>query len=51
MLVIIEATGVVTEGLKTYLETIRGKHSANFPKKTPVLGILHIIRKVLQSET
>jgi hypothetical protein len=49
--VIIGATGIVTEGLKKYLETIPGKHSIYNLKKTAVLGTSHIIRKVLQSET
>jgi hypothetical protein len=50
--VIIGATGIVTKGLKKYLETIPGKYSIySLQKKTAVLGTLHIIRKVLQSET
>jgi hypothetical protein len=49
--VIIGATGIVTKGLKKYLETISGKHSVDSLQKTAVLGISHIIRKVLQSET
>jgi hypothetical protein len=49
--VIIEATGIVTKGLKNYLETIPGKNSIDSLQKTAVLGTSHIIRKVLQSET
>jgi hypothetical protein len=49
--VIITATGIVTRGLKTYLEKIPGKHSIDSLKKTAVLGTSHILRKVLQSET
>jgi hypothetical protein len=49
--VIIGATGIVTSGLKKYLETIPGKHSIDSLQKTAVLGTSHIIRKVLQSET
>jgi hypothetical protein len=49
--VIIGATGIVTRGLKRYLETIPGKHSIDSLQKTAVLGTSHIIRKVLQSET
>jgi hypothetical protein len=49
--VIIEATGIVTRGLKECLETISGKHSIDSLQKTAVLGTSHIIRKVLQSET
>jgi hypothetical protein len=51
ILVIIGATGIVTEGLKKYLETIPGKHSVDSLQKKAVLGTSHIIRKVLQSET
>jgi hypothetical protein len=49
--VIIGATGILTRGLKKYLETIPGKHSVDYLQKTAVLGTSHIIRKVLQSET
>jgi hypothetical protein len=49
--VIIGATGIVTKGLKKYLETITGKHSIDFLQKTAVLRTSHITRKVLQSET
>jgi hypothetical protein len=39
ILVIIGATGIVTRGLKIYLETISGKHSIySLQKKTAVLG-------------
>jgi hypothetical protein len=48
--VIIGATGIVTKGLKKYLETIPGKHSIDYLKKTALLGTSHIIRKALQSE-
>jgi hypothetical protein len=42
-------TGIVTKGLKKYLETIPEKHSIDsLQKKTAVLGTSHIIRKVLQ---
>ena len=44
-------TGIVTEGLKTGLEAIPGKHSIDSPQKTAVLGTSHIIWKVLRSET
>jgi hypothetical protein len=49
--VIIGATGILTRGLKKYLETIPGKNSIDSIQKTAVLGTLHILRKVLQSET
>jgi hypothetical protein len=49
--VITGATGIVTRGLKRYLETIPGNHSIDsLQKKTAVLGTSHVIRKVLQSE-
>jgi hypothetical protein len=41
------ATGIVTKGLKKYLETIPGKHSIDSLQKTAVLGTSHIMRKVL----
>ena len=47
---IIGATGIVTKGVEKNLEALPGKHS-RLTAKTAVLGILHIIRKVLQSET
>jgi hypothetical protein len=49
--VITGATGIVTKGLKRYLETIPGKHSIDSLQRTAVLGTSHILRKVLQSET
>jgi hypothetical protein len=49
--VIIGVTGIVTKGLKKYLEAIPGKHSIDSLQKTAVLKTLHIIKKVLQSET
>jgi len=50
--VIIGATGMATKGLKKVLKAIPGKHSIDTctPQNTAVLGISHIIRKVLQSE-
>jgi len=45
--VIIEATGIVTKGLKT----VPGKHAIDSVQKTAALGTSHIIRKVLQSVT
>jgi hypothetical protein len=45
--VIIGATGIVTRGLKKYLETIPGKHSIDSiqKEKTAVLGTSHINKK------
>jgi hypothetical protein len=49
--VIIVATGIASRGIRKYLEKIPGKHSMESPHKTAVLRTLHIIGKVLQSET
>jgi hypothetical protein len=49
--IIIGAKGIVTKGLKKSLEAVPGKHSIDPLQKTAILGISHIIRKVLQSET
>jgi hypothetical protein len=51
ILVITGAKGIATEGLKKYLETIPGKQSIDSLQKTAILGISHIIKKVLQSES
>jgi hypothetical protein len=40
--VITVATGIVTKGLKKYLETIPGKHPTDSLQKTAVLGTSHI---------
>jgi hypothetical protein len=48
--VIIGATGMATKGLKKVLKAIPGKHSIDTLQDTAVLGISHIIRKVMQSE-
>jgi hypothetical protein len=45
--VITGATGIVSKGLKKYVETIPGKHSIDSLQKTSE----HILTKVLQSET
>jgi hypothetical protein len=49
--VIIEVTGIVTEGLKKNLEAIPVKRSIDSLQKRAILGTSHIIQKVLQSET
>jgi hypothetical protein len=49
--VVIEATGIVTRGLKKNLEAIPGKHPINLLHKTAMLGMSHMLRQVLQSET
>ena len=49
--VIIGATGIVTRSLKKNLQAIPGTHSIDSLQKTAILGISHILRKVLQCET
>jgi hypothetical protein len=49
--VIIGATGIISKSLQKYLEAIPGQHSIDSLQKTAILGITHIIRKVLQAET
>jgi hypothetical protein len=50
--VITGTTGIVTKGLKKYLETIPEKHSIDsLQEKNSCTGTSHIIRNVLQSET
>jgi hypothetical protein len=49
--VIIGATGIVTKSLWKNLEAIPGKHSIDSLQQTGILGISHIIQKVLQCET
>jgi hypothetical protein len=48
--VIIEATGIVTRSLRKNLEAVPGKHLIDSLQKTAILGISHIIQKVLQCE-
>jgi hypothetical protein len=49
--VIIGDMGIVTKRLKKYLETIPGKHSVDFIKKTAALGISHIMMKLIVGHT
>jgi hypothetical protein len=44
------ASGIVTKGLKKYLDPIPGKQSVDSDKSAAILGTSHI-RKVLESET
>ena len=48
--IVIGATGIVTRSLRKNLEAVPGKHSIDSLQKTAILGISHIIRKVLQCE-
>jgi hypothetical protein len=49
--VITGATGIVIKVLKKNLEAMPGKYLTDALQKTAILGILHIIWKILQSET
>ena len=51
MPVIIGATGIVTRSLRKNLDAVPGKHSIDSLQKRAILGISHIIWKVLQCET
>ena len=51
MIVIIGATGIVTQRLQKNLQAIPGTHSIDFLQKTAILGTSHILRKALQRET
>jgi hypothetical protein len=48
--VIIGDTRIVKRNLSKNLETVPGKHSIDSLQKTAILGISHIIWKVLQCE-
>jgi len=48
--VIIGATGIVTRSLRKTFEAVPERHSIDSLQKTAILGISHIIRKVLQWE-
>jgi len=49
--VITGTTVILTRSLRKNLETVPGKHSIYSLQKTAILGISHVIRKVLQCET
>jgi hypothetical protein len=48
--VITGATGMATKSFRKNLEAVPGKHSIDSLQQTAILGISHIIRKVLQCE-
>ena len=48
--VITGATKIATRSLRKNFEAVPGKYSIDSVQKTAILGILHIIRKVLQCE-
>jgi len=45
--VIIGATGTISKSFRKYVSNIPGKHEVKELQKTDVLGIAHILRKVL----
>jgi len=45
--VIIGATGIISKSFRKYVSNIPGKHEVKELQKTAILGIAHIIRKVL----
>jgi hypothetical protein len=45
--VIIGATGTISKSLRQYVSTIPGNHDVREVQKTVILGIAHILRKVL----
>ena len=47
MPVIIGATGNVSTSFRKYVSNISGKHKVKKLQKTAILGIAHILRKVL----
>ena len=45
--VIIGTTGTISKSLRKYVSNIAGKHEVKELQKTAILGIAHILRKVL----
>jgi len=45
------ATRILTKCLNKILEAIKRKNTKQFTTKIPIVGILHIICKVVQSKT
>jgi hypothetical protein len=45
--VIIGATGTISKSFKKYVSNIPGNHAVTELQKTAILGIAHILRKVL----
>jgi len=44
---IIGATGTISKSFRKYVSNIPGKHEVKALQKTAILGIAHILRKVL----
>jgi hypothetical protein len=45
--IIIGATGTISESFRKYVSTIPGHHEVKELQKTAILGTAHILRKVL----
>jgi hypothetical protein len=45
--VIIGATGTISKSFRKYVRNILGKHEVKELQKTVILGIAHVLRKVL----
>jgi hypothetical protein len=45
--IIIGATGTISESFRKYLSNVPGKHEIQELQKTAILGTTHILRKVL----
>jgi hypothetical protein len=45
--VIIGATGTISKSFRKYVSTIPGNHEVKELQKTAILGVAHILRKVL----
>jgi hypothetical protein len=46
-LVIIGVTGTISKSLRNYVSNIPGNHDVRELQKTAILGMAHILRKVL----
>jgi hypothetical protein len=47
VIVIIGATGTISKSFRKYVNNIPGNHEVRELQKTDILGIAHILRKVL----
>ena len=45
--VVIGATGTISKSFRKYVRNILGKHEVKELQKTVILGIAHVLRKVL----
>jgi hypothetical protein len=44
---IIGTTGTISKSFRKYLSNIPGKHKIKEPQKTAILGMPHMLRKIL----